>query len=103
MNAKFEMVFTKEEIERIEDKISNNGKHEITVDLHQLTVKEAERLVKNLIVINRDECRLNVIHGYNRGTALKTMITTDNISPRIRNRISCKDNPGRTILDVVAA
>ena len=44
--------------------------------------------------------KLDVIHGYNGGTAIKDMLRTKEISPRIISISSPEYNPGESILEV---
>ena len=100
MNENIKMILTKDELRRIKTKIKD-GKPEITVNVHNMHVKEAQRLLKNLIAIDRKCEELHVIHGYNHGTAIKDMIAADLTSPRIISKSVRKDNPGLT--DIVLA
>lgn len=102
MQEKFKILFTKDEIERIKENITGN-RHSITVDLHGMAVRDAQRLIKNLVVVNRDTCTLGIVHGYNHGTALKNMIWNDFTSPRIMAKRTATGNPGKTFLDIASA
>lgn len=95
MNNNIKMILTKDELRRVKARI-NNGQSEITVDLHSMHLKEARRLLNNLIAVDRQCSELHVIHGYNHGTAIKDMIANDLFSPRILNKSVRKDNPGLT-------
>ncbi len=97
MGNRLEMVFTKEEIARITEKIRNNV-HMITVDVHGLKVVEARRLLKNLMAMNREGYDICVIHGYIHGTAIKSMIANDLDNPRMIRKEKVKGNYGMTIL-----
>ena len=103
MISTYKAIFTEEEISRIAEEIKNNGQREISVDLHELTVNQARKLVKNIIAIDREGCTLRVIHGYNRGTAIRSMVNNDLASPKIAERHICKNNPGQTILTISKA
>ena len=92
------MLLTKEELNRI--KIKGN---QITVDLHHLKVKEAKRLLNNIVAINRSSFTMECIHGYNHGTALKEMIQGDFNNKRILSKKSLQHNLGLTELTVAAA
>ena len=97
------MILTQEEIKRIIFKLDAEGRDEITMDLHKLTVKEAKRLIGNVIAIERGECNMNLIHGYNHGTAIRTMIMDDLNSPRIRAKSREMRNPGLTRIKIACA
>ncbi len=98
MNEKMMMIFTKEEMDRISE--SEDG---LYLDLHQLTVKQAQRLINNLILLDRDGFSLTLIHGYNHGTKIKEMLSNDYTNKRVTNKHGVKNNPGRTVLEVTAA
>ena len=102
MGAAFKMIFTADEIKRIKEKVKN-GEREISVDLHQLTVKQAQKLMKNLIAIDREGCTMRVIHGYHGGTAIRSMVNNDLDSPKIKSRHILENNPGQTILTISSA
>ncbi len=56
-------------------KVSKDGETPVvTVDLHGLNRYQAEKMLKNLLNVSRQDFKLNVIHGYNHGTVLKEMI-----------------------------
>ena len=78
METKLMMVLTKDEMGRL----TFNG-NIITVDLHGLTTKMAERLIKNIIALDRDGHDICAIHGYHHGTSIKNMITNDINNPHI--------------------
>ena len=95
MMSRLEMIFTREQIERITENLSTKT---ITVDLHGLSVKDAQRLLKNLMAINREGYDICAIHGYNHGTAIKEMITDSLNNPRLTEKKKVKGNYGRTLL-----
>lgn len=93
------LVLTKEEMNRV--KIKKNDKTNIdklVVDLHQLGTKKAMILINNIINLNREECEIEAIHGYNHGIALKDMINQRFYNPRITEKKSVAKNLGITIL-----
>lgn len=95
MNENIKMILTKDELRRVKARIKN-GKAEITVNVHNMHVKEAQRLLKNLIAVDRKCEEMHVIHGFNHGTAIKDMIASDLVSPRIISKSVRRDNPGLT-------
>ncbi len=99
MENRLKMIFTKEEMERIAE-MMRDGKREISIDLHQLTVKQAYRLMKNLIALDREGGTIRVIHGYHRGTAIRDMIRNGLENPRIADWQEPERNPGQTILTI---
>lgn len=93
------MILNKEDIKRIKIKKNNETNvEEFAVDLHNLGTKDAMVLVNNIINLNRDECEIEVIHGYNHGIALKDMINSRFHNPRIMEKKSVARNMGITIL-----
>lgn len=97
-NVAMKMVLKNDEIKRIHP--TGTG---LSVDLHKLSVRDARRLVRNIIAISRDSMDLEVIHGYHHGTAIKEMLHTEKLSNRISGMEGVKGNLGRTILHVAAA
>ncbi len=103
MDSKMQLVFTNDEINRISEKIRNNGSKMFCVDTHGLTVKDAKRLIQNLIVLDREESEIHIIHGFNHGTAIKEMIGNTIANPRINSKRTPANNPGITIIGLQAA
>lgn len=103
MNAKLELILTKDEISRIISKVKEDGEPEVTLDLHKLTVREARRLIGNIIAVNRERFELNLIHGYNHGTALRDMIRQEFKNPRIYERKQYSYNAGVTTFEIAGA
>lgn len=95
----FKMVFRGEDLQRIN--VINN--REIEVDLHGLGTKASLIFINNIINLNRNQCELNVIHGFNHGTALKDMINGRLHNRRITNIKPVVGNPGVTVLECAAA
>lgn len=51
------------------------GEPIITIDLHGCTQDEAARIIDRALArAGQGTYRIRLVHGYNRGTALKTMI-----------------------------
>lgn len=71
----------------------------IRMDLHGLRIDEAERKIdKVLETAGQETYQLQLIHGYNRGTNLRSMIhDLYRQDPRVK-RVMPGDNPGITIL-----
>ena len=98
LQKQLEVLLTKEELNRIQIKDGD-----VTVDLHHLKVKEAKRLINNIIAVNRKSFKMELIHGYNHGTDLKNMIQRDFENKRIINKNSLAYNLGLTELTLAAA
>ena len=92
---RLEMILTKEERERIQEYPDR-----MTIDLHGKTQKEARRLLNNVINVIMHPFTMEVIHGYNNGRALKDMIFTEDINPRIVSKKVPVYNIGETILSI---
>lgn len=95
-----ELIFTKEELNRIKKMYHASKGITVTADIHGMDRYQAKRFLKNLIAINREPFNLNVIHGYNHGTVLKDMIQSENLSDRVYHKQSFSDNLGMTELIV---
>ena len=89
-----------EELNRVSVKDSADGSITITVDVHRLTRKQANKLLSNIIKLFMFPFTLDVIHGFNRGTAIKTMLNTDFSHDRVLGMHSPVYNPGETFIQV---
>ena len=71
----------------------------VKIDLHGLRQEEAVRVIdKALSSAGPGTYQLQLIHGYHRGTNLRSMIRSwYQYDPRVR-RITPGDNPGITVL-----
>ena len=98
MENRLRIVMTKDEMERL-----SFNERLITVDLHGLTPAAAERLIRNLMALDREGYDICAIHGFNHGTALKRMILDLLQAPRLAGKEPVKGNPGRTLLRMQAA
>ena len=79
-----------------------DGKWSVRYDAHGKDVKHAKRDVHNIIstlVFGADLC---VIHGYNRGTAIKDMLRTSDFGNRVESMYSPAFNPGITNMHINA-
>ncbi len=75
-----------------------SGAQRAAIDLHGLTVDEAEmRLIEALDALPKAVRALEVTHGYSHGTALKRMVKDDFYHWRVANKQVCL-NPGVTWL-----
>ncbi len=72
----------------------------IKVDLHGMRRESAQKSLSNIINIIRFPFVLDVIHGYNGGTAIKEMIYSDLKSPKIISHRSPNWNPGETLMKI---
>ena len=71
----------------------------VKIDLHGLTQEEAIKVIdRALASAGPTTYQLQLIHGYNRGTKLRTMIYDEyKYEPKIK-RIIPGDNPGITVM-----
>ena len=71
----------------------------VKVDLHGLTQEEAIKVIDRAIQnAGPTTYQLHLVHGYNRGTRLRTMIYDEyKYEPKVK-RIIPGDNPGITVL-----
>ena len=71
----------------------------IKVDLHGLRQEEAIRVIDRAIdSADSSTYQIQLIHGYNRGTSLRSMIYDEYRYEKKVKRIIPGDNPGITIL-----
>lgn len=71
----------------------------VKIDLHGLRQDEARRVIDRAIAsAGPSTYQLHLIHGYNRGTSLRSMIRDwYQYDPKVK-RIIPGDNPGITVL-----
>ena len=80
-----------------------NGTTDLMVDVHGMTVMEAKRYIKNLIVaVSRrvSEFVLLVIHGFHNGHAIRDMLWSGPVCSQVRSVRGSRKNPGVTWLVV---
>ena len=71
----------------------------LTLDLHGMTQQEAMRAIDRVLAsVGPAVYRIELIHGFNRGTSLRSMIRDwYQYEPKVM-RIIPGDNPGVTVL-----
>ena len=75
------------------------GEQLVTVELHGLRQDEAVKVIdRALAAADASTYQLRLIHGYNRGTSLRSMIYDEYRYEKKVKRIIPGDNPGITIL-----
>lgn len=99
----FQMILSTDDLARIKVTMRKNNIPKIVADTHGLSCKQAKVFIKNLICVCRDAFILVIIHGYNRGTAIKELIRENFDLPRVKNMHSPEYNPGETILQICKA
>ena len=100
MNIIMQTLFTQETLNRIQENVSEDHTQAYRVDLHQLTVAQAHKLLKNIIAANKDACTIKAIHGYHHGTKIRAMIRGDFQNKRVEEIVPDKTNPGATYLKI---
>ena len=71
----------------------------VKIDLHGLTQEEAIKVIdRELANAGPTTYQLQLIHGYNRGTRLRTMIYDEYKYDQKVKRIIPGDNPGITVV-----
>ncbi len=101
---KIKTIVTPEIAENIHAVDCENVK-KLVIDVHGLSAKTAKRTINNIVAVNRAGYEVQIIHGYNHGTAIKEMLQDKNriSSKRIKNRKGCKHNLGITNLEISPA
>ena len=89
-----------EDISRVRIYESESGDIRVKVDVHGFDKRGTKAFVGNIIALIRRPFKMNVIHGYNRGTVLKDFINGEYINKRITGRRVLPDNPGVTVLSI---
>ena len=71
----------------------------VKVDRHGLRQEEAIKVIdKAIVAADSTTYQIQLIHGYNRGTSLRTMIYDEYRYEKKVKRIILGDNPGITVL-----
>jgi DNA-nicking Smr family endonuclease len=98
VKMRFSMIFTKEQLERINTREIKGGITEVTADVHGLSVKNAKKFINNIINVARTAIKLVIIHGYNHGTAIKDMIRETFDNSHVVGKYDCSYNKGVTFI-----
>ena len=77
-----------------------DGEIVIRVDLHGMSKNIAQKTLNNLIVLFRFPFVIQVVHGYNNGIAIKSMISHELNNSKIVEKRSLPENPGVTYLKI---
>jgi len=96
--TKLSFIMWGEDLNRFSVTVNEDGETVIRVDIHHLTKKAAEKVLQGIISLNRFPFTLDVVHGYNHGTALLEMIRNEFSNQRIQRIYSNSYNPGETYL-----
>ena len=63
ISDKLKMIFSQEDISRLDITESTLGYIKITADVHGMRCYEARRFINNIICITNTDCQLIIIHG----------------------------------------
>lgn len=74
LQGKFATIFTMDEVKRVRIVGDRDGISKLIIDVHGLSCREAKHFINNIINVSGIKCRVTIIHGYNHGSAIKTMI-----------------------------
>ena len=80
LRVRLEFALPADEKNRITLENGTDGITDVTLDVHGMPCSKVQRLIRNMLNLARQRFRLTVIHGYNHGTAIKSML------PTIRNQ-----------------
>lgn len=83
---------------RVEVRFSECGEVIIKVDLHGMSCRMAQLVINNIISMYRFSFTLDLVHGYNHGTAIKQLINEKICNKRISRKYCNSWNPGETFL-----
>lgn len=102
IDCRLRMIFTVDELKRITLNTSDHGSLFIVVGIHGMTCREVRRFINNIINVIMCPFKLEVIHGYTHGTAIKEMLATNFRNIRITERYSDTYNYGVTYMSLAA-
>ncbi len=92
------MIFTEEELSRISIQEPPDCVPHIIADVHGMKCHQAKRFINNIINVIKSAFRLDIIHGYNHGTAIKDMLAENLINNHISEKHQDSANQGVTHL-----
>ena len=78
------------------------GNTTIVVDVHGMKCSQAKRFINNIISTVRCNVRLVIIHGYNHGTAIKDMLSSNFHNSHIEELFPDAYNLGMTHMLIAA-
>jgi len=76
-------IFTEAESERLMFFFDGEGNVTVNADVHGMGCVEAKAFLKNVIAVFRNSFTLVVIHGCNRGTAIRDMVRRESLSSKV--------------------
>ena len=98
--SKMMFILPGDEGKRYHVSVNDAGQAKVMLDLHELNKFRAARLLNNVISIIREPFTLEVVHGYNHGTVLRTYVNEEMKNKRIKNRYICRYNEGITVMNI---
>ena len=98
--SKMMFILPGDEGKRYHVSVDGAGQAKVMLDLHELSKFRAARLLNNVISIIREPFTLEVVHGYNHGTVLRTYVNEEMKNKRIKNRYICRYNEGITVMNI---
>ena len=73
----------------------------LVFDVHGYSVKKAKREINNVIALNRNGCKIRIVHGYNHGTAIKNMLNSEEFdNKKVLKKVRYAYNAGITDLQI---
>ena len=102
VSTRLKMILTPEEIGRLKITESNSDHIKIIADVHGMKCYQARRFINNIINIVRTAFQLVIIHGYNRGTAIKEMLAQNFSNDHIYEQFPDPRNQGVTHMLIAA-
>ena len=94
---RFQVLLSNEDMKRL----SISERDGFCVDVHGMSCHQTMQFLKNIIAMFNHGFTMNVIHGYNRGHAIKDMLREDKF--RSSKKIKAESvgwNPGMTKLTI---
>ena len=93
-------ILKKEDMQRISIQKDADGTIVLVINVHEMKVAQAKRVINSIIIMYRFPFKLKIIHGYVHGTAIKEMLIYNFDNRRIVNKKSESYNPGVTIFQL---
>lgn len=99
--TRLRLILSSDELDRLT--ISEfDGNTTIVVDVHGMKCSQARRFINNIINTVHCAVRLVIIHGYNHGTAIKDMLSSNFHNSHIEEQFSDAYNLGMTHMLIAA-
>lgn len=97
---KMTFILNKDELSRLNVEIGEDGNPFIKLDMHGYSIAKAKAILDKTILLNREAFNIELIHGYNKGIAIKKMLLSDYSNKRIIRKRSYNENPGLTFMQI---